>query len=56
MKKTAKKLRLSRESLRILENRLLGQVAVGNDTTKTLILTCPTNCDITMGCQITEGC
>jgi hypothetical protein len=50
MKKIAKKLTLSRETLRALESPALAQVIAGNEVTKTLILTCPTNCDITMGC------
>ena len=48
MKKSARKLHLSRETLRGLESPVLGTVAGGAES---LGLTCPTNCDITMGCS-----
>lgn len=59
MKKLTRKLTLSRETLRTLGPPTLTQAVAGHDTTKTtetLLLTCPTNCDITMGCELTNPC
>jgi hypothetical protein len=50
MKKSPRQLHLSRETLRDLESPTLGPV-VG--AAESLGLTCPTNCDITMGCSNT---
>lgn len=52
MKKSPRKLHLSRETLRGLESPALGQVG-GRAEIGSLPLTCPTNCDITMGCSNT---
>ena len=54
MKKRTKKLTLSRETLKTLENPDLGLVFAG-DAIGSLLPSC-TYCDITMGCDITQGC
>ena len=56
MKKTTKKLTLSRETLKTLESPDLGLVFAGHEIGKTLIPSCNTYCDITMGCDLTQGC
>ena len=48
MKKSPRKLHLSRETLQGLENPTLAPVVGGQES---IPLTCPTNCDITMGCS-----
>jgi hypothetical protein len=54
MKKTPRKLNLSRETLRALEEpalvRAIGQAAPAG----TLVPSCDGYCDITMGCDITR--
>jgi len=52
MKKSPRKLHLSRETLRGLESPDLAQIGGGWEI-GSLPLTCPTNCDITMGCSNT---
>ena len=55
MKKSLRKLNLSRETLRTLEPPALSH-AVGQDA-KTLIPSCNTYCDITWRCTLpTAGC
>jgi hypothetical protein len=55
MKKRTKKLTLSRETLKTLESPDLGLVFAG-EAIGTLLPSCNTYCDITMGCDITQGC
>jgi hypothetical protein len=52
MKKTLRKLSLSRETLRTLENPALGQVGGGAKTAlcNTAFTFCETNCDCTFTC------
>ena len=55
MKKSPRKLNLSRETLRALEDstllRAAGQAEIGAGT---LVPSCDGACDITMGCDITR--
>lgn len=53
MKKSPRKLHLSRETLRSLGSPSLSPVVGGIEAIGSLPLTCPTNCDITMGCSNT---
>jgi len=55
MKKTPRKLNLSRETLRALEAPALVRAAGQADPVGTLVPSCNGDCDITMGCEITRN-
>lgn len=56
MKKSLRKLNLSRETLRALEEPALRRAVGQADPIGTLIPSCDGACDITMGCDITNPC
>lgn len=56
MKKSLRKLNLSRETLRALEEPALRHAVGQADPIGTLIPSCDGACDITMGCDITNPC
>lgn len=55
-KKSPRKLDLSRETLRTLEDPALWRAAGQADPIGTLVPSCNGYCDITMGCDITNPC
>jgi len=54
MKKTPRKLKLSRETLRALASPDLNPVHAGGGP-QTLVVSCPTNCDLTWTCTQVPG-